>query len=53
VSSGNAYLEQTQAVAVSVIIVNWNRGVLLRSALDSLAGQTFDRLFEIVVVDND
>ena len=38
-------------LAVSVVIVNWNRKDLLRASLDSLAAQTFTD-FEVIVVDN-
>jgi len=38
--------------AVSVVVVNWNRSVLLRSCLQSLFAQQVDRDVEIVVVDN-
>ncbi len=37
--------------AVSIVVVNWNRRALLRSCLESLAGQTFINL-EVVLVDN-
>jgi len=35
-----------------VVVVNWNRQVLLRSCLQSLNQQEFDAPFEVVVVDN-
>lgn len=34
------------------MVVNWNRCELLRQCLRSLAGQTIDRPFDVVVVDN-
>jgi GT2 family glycosyltransferase len=40
------------AVAVSVIVVNWNRGELLRACLRSLAAQSGVSSFEVIVVDN-
>jgi GT2 family glycosyltransferase len=36
---------------ISVVVVNWNRGELLRACLSSLAAQTYRNL-EIIVVDN-
>ncbi len=43
---------QSAAIAVSVIIVNWNTKDLLQNCLDSIY-QTIDNLpFEIIVVDN-
>jgi GT2 family glycosyltransferase len=38
--------------AISVVVVNWNRCELLRACLESLAHQTTDRPFEVIVVDN-
>ena len=35
-----------------MVVVNWNRQVLLRSCLQSLNQQEFDAPFEVVVVDN-
>jgi GT2 family glycosyltransferase len=40
------------AIAVSVIVVNWNRGELLRACLRSLASQTGIGNFEVIIVDN-
>ncbi|HME06729.1 MAG TPA: glycosyltransferase family 2 protein [Bryobacteraceae bacterium] len=39
-------------VAVSVVVVNWNRRDLLRSCLQSLTKQRTERPFELIVVDN-
>jgi GT2 family glycosyltransferase len=37
---------------ISVIVVNWNRGELLRSCLQSLSSQQNAPAFEVIVVDN-
>jgi GT2 family glycosyltransferase len=38
--------------AISVVVVNWNRRLLLGSCLQSLARQNLNQPFEVVVVDN-
>jgi GT2 family glycosyltransferase len=37
---------------ISIIVVNWNRGELLLSCLQSLAGQRNPPTFEVLVIDN-
>ena len=38
--------------AICVVVVTWNRRELLRSCLQSLIEQKFERQFEVIVVDN-
>jgi GT2 family glycosyltransferase len=38
--------------AISVVVVNWNRRLLLESCLQSLGRQNLNQPFEVVVVDN-
>lgn len=40
------------AIPISVIVVNWNRGELLRSCLRSIAAQRGIGTFEVIIVDN-
>ena len=42
----------SSGVAISVVVVNWNRGELLRACLRSLAAQIGVGSFEIILVDN-
>src|SRR5262245_26344982 len=44
---------QKPSPAVSIVVPTYNRASLLRSSLDSLAAQTFDKaLYEVIVVDD-
>ena len=45
-------MKKSRKGAVAVVVVNWNRRALLQACLQSLARQTLQHKFEVVLVDN-
>jgi hypothetical protein len=50
--SNNAQIQPTEQIEVSIIIVNWNAGDLLKSCLRSITAYVRSTTFEVIVVDN-